>query len=311
MANRFIRISLLYINMKILHTEITPLTNEFLHIDLRNQLFLSSPFHTHPSFHSHPELELVFIAEGFGKRIIGNKIESFEAGDMVFVGSNLPHVWLSDASFYEEGSNLRSTVIVTYFNPEMFQLFFDTVKEFKEIKEMIRQAAQGLRITGKTRTLIAKKLILLANKTGFEKIHGFMQIMHLISITEEKSFIINTEEQVMGEYENDRLIEVIKFVKANLGENINLKQVAEIACMTEQSFCRFFKTRLQKNFSQYLAELRMVYASSLLLKAVDKTISEIACNCGYGSSSHFCKVFKDHYGQSPFQYKNNIPKMAK
>ena len=298
--------------MKLLHTEITPLTNEFLHIDLRNQLFLSSPYHSHPSFHAHPELELVFIVEGFGKRIIGNKVEPFESGDMVFIGSNVAHVWLSDASFYEENTALRSTVIVTYFNPTIFQLFFDTVKEFKEIKEMIRHAAKGIRITGKTRTLIAKKLILLASKTGFEKVHGFLQIMHLISITDDKSFIINIEEnEVESECDNDRLVNVIKFVKANLSENITLKQVAKIACMTEPSFCRFFKSRLKKNFSHYLEELRMIYASNLLVENPNKTISETASACGYLSSSHFCKVFKNHYEQSPFQYKSSIPKMTK
>ena len=297
--------------MKLLHTEITPLTNEFLHIDIRNQLFLSSPYHSQPSFHAHPELELVFVVEGFGKRIIGNKLEPFESGDMVFIGSNVAHVWLSDASFYEENTALRSTVIVTYFNPTIFQLFFDTVKEFKEIKEMIRHAAKGIRITGKTRTLIAKKLMLLASKTGFEKVHGFLQIMHLISITEDKSFIINIEEnEAENEYDNDRLVNVIKFVKTNLSENITLKQVAKIACMTEQSFCRFFKNRLKKNFTQYLEELRMAYASNLLVENANKTISETACACGYSSSSHFCKVFKDHFGQSPFQYKISIPKMA-
>ena len=297
--------------MKLLHTEITPLTNEFLRIDLRNQLFLSSPYHNRPSLHSHPELELVFIVEGFGKRIIGNKVEPFESGDMVFIGSDVAHVWLSDAAFYEENTTLRSTVIVTYFNPAIFQLFFDTVKEFKEIKEMIRHAAKGIRITGKTRTLIAKKLMLLASKTGFEKVHGFLQIMHLISVTNDKSFIINIEEnKANNEYDNDRLVSVIKFVKANLSENITLKQVAKIACMTESSFCRFFKSRLKKNFSQYLEELRMVYASTLLLENPNKTISETASACGYSSSSHFCKVFKDHHGQSPFQYKSGIPKTA-
>jgi AraC-like DNA-binding protein len=297
--------------MKLIHTEITPLINDFLHIDLRNQPFLSSPFHTQPSFHAHPELELVFVLKGFGKRIIGNKVEPFQSGDMVFIGSYVPHVWLSDASFYEGNSKLHSTVIVTYFNPLVFQQFFDNVKEFDNIKEMIRQASRGIRILGETRNNIAEKLMLLSSKTGFEKVEGLLQIMHMISISEDKSFIVNDENNKLDRFDSDRLIDVIKFVKANLDEHIFLKQVAEIACMTEQSFCRFFKNRTKKNFFQYLEDLRMSHASELLIQSTGKSISVIAYACGYNSSSHFCKVFKDHYGQSPYQYRCSINKGTK
>ena len=297
--------------MRLLHTEITPLINEFLHIDLRNQPFLSCPFHTRPTFHSHPELELVFILEGFGKRIIGNKVEPFESGDMVFIGSYVPHVWLSDTSFYEENSSLHSTVIVTYFNPIVFQQFFDAVKEFDNIKEMIRQAARGIRILGETRNIIAEKLMELSSKKGFEKVDGFLQILNLISTSEDNSSIDNNENNKFGRFDSDRLIDVIKFVQANLDEHISLKQVAEIACMTEQSFCRFFKNRTKKNFFQYLEDLRMAHACELLIQSSDKSISDIAYACGYNSSSHFCKVFKDHYGRSPYQYKCSINKGTK
>lgn len=295
--------------MRLLHTEITPLINDFLHIDLRNQPFLSSP-HTQSSFHAHPELELVFVLKGFGKRIIGNKVEDFESGDMVFIGSYVPHVWLSDASFYEENSKLHSTVIITYFNPIVFQQFFDALKEFDNIKEMIRQASRGIRILGETRNIIAEKLMSLSSKTGFEKVDSFLQIMNLISTSKDNIFIDNNENNKFDRFDSDRMIDVIKFVKANLDEHISLKQVAEIACMTEQSFCRFFKNRTKKNFLQYLVDLRMVHACELLIQSSDKSISDIANACGYNYSSHFCKIFKDHYGQSPYQYRYSINKKA-
>ncbi len=63
--------------IKLLQKEITPLINEFLHIDVRNQSFLSSPFYTNTSFHAHSELELVFIFVGAGKRIIWQQSRIF------------------------------------------------------------------------------------------------------------------------------------------------------------------------------------------------------------------------------------------
>lgn len=291
--------------MKLLKTEITPLINDVMHVDFREQPFLWSPYHTQPSFHSHPELELVFVIEGYGKRIIGNKIEPFESGDMVFIGSNVPHLWLSDPAFYEENSGLRSKVIVSYFNPKTFLQIFESIKEFEGIREMIKQSSKGIRIFGETRNIIAKKLIALSNINGFEKVEGLLQIMHLISVSTEKEFIVNNEPDHYDDLYPDRLVNVIKFVKENLHEQISLRQVADIACMTEQSFSRFFKKRTKKSFMQFLNDLRIAQACQLLIQS-NKPVSDIANLCGYNSSSHFCKVFKDHIGVSPFQYRNSV-----
>ncbi len=295
--------------MRLLHTEITPLTNEFLCIELRDQQFFQSPYYSQPVFHAHPELELVLILEGYGTRIIGDTVEPFEAGDMVFIGSNVPHVWLSDEAFYKENSKLHSRLIITYFNPNKFKEVFESVKEFESIRDIIRQASKGIKIFGETRKIIADKLFDISSKSGFEKIDGLLQIMNLISISQERSFIINKELDDSDQQYSDRLIEVIKFIKENLHNQISLKQVSEIACMTEQSFCRFFRNRTKKSFSQYLLDQRISYACKLLIQS-DKSISEISDLCGYKSSSHFCKVFKDQINQSPYQYKRSLQRKA-
>ncbi|MRG45253.1 helix-turn-helix domain-containing protein [Chitinophaga sp. SYP-B3965] len=291
--------------MRLLRTEITPLINDALFVEYRDQPYLASPFHGQPCFHAHPELELVLILEGYGKRIIGDKVEPFESGDMVFIGSNVPHIWLSDPAFYKEDPSLKSRVIVTYFNPSIFQQMFDSVKEFEGIREMIAQASKGIKIFGETRRIIAEKLEHLAAVKGFEKIEALLRIMHLISISSEKVFIADTEVNEFENQHSDKLMDVITFIKCNLHEQISLKQVAGIACLTEQSFCRYFKKRTKMSFSQYLLELRMNHARKVLIES-DKPISEVASMCGYNSSSHFCKVFRDYTGQSPYQYKSGI-----
>lgn len=295
--------------MKLLHTEITTLTGEFLCIEQRHQQFLQSPYFSQPVFHEHPELELVYILEGFGTRIIGNTVEPFEAGDMVFLGPNVPHVWLSDQSFYKEDANLTSRVIVTYFNLNKFKEAFESVKEFSSIKRMINNAARGIRIMGHTRDRIGDKLSELTRKTGFEKIEGILHIMHLISLSSETCHIIGNEANEVEVAHSDRLIQVIKFTKENLDRPIALKEVADIACMTVQSFCRFFRGRTQKSFSEFLAAQRISYACSLLIQT-DKSILDVSDMCGYNSSSHFCKVFKEQMNQSPYQYRRKLQRKA-
>lgn len=289
--------------MKLLRTEITPLINEPLHIDAREQPFLWSPFHTQPAFHSHPEMELTFVEEGFGKRIVGNNVEPFEAGDMVLIGPNVPHLWLSDPAFYQPGSSLQSKVIVTYFNPSVFNQLFDTLKEFDQIKQLIQEAAKGISIYGHTRNVIAKRLRALSRVSGFEKVNGLLLIMHLISISRDKRFILSYEAVTPNNRESDKLVMVVNFVKANLHKPIFLQEVAELACMTEPSFSRYFKQRMKKNFSVFLMELRMERAKELLVQS-DKAVKEIAHLCGYDSLAHFYKIFKSYAGMSPAQYKS-------
>lgn len=287
--------------MRLLQTQITPFVNNFLHIDVREQPFLYCPLHGEASFHAHPELELVFILEGYGKRIIGNKVTHYEAGDMVFIGSGVPHIWLSDSAYYKQDSTLRSKVIVTYINPKVFESMFIHIKELDGVKEMINQASKGINIFGNTRNIIAEKLFALSSKIGFEKVDGLLQIMHLISVSTEKSFILNEEHSSTSGL-SGRMNDVIEFIKCNLHEQISLKQVADVACLTVPSFCRFFKKRTKMTFFQYLTNVRMAHACKLLIE-VDKPVSYIANMCGYISDSHFCKVFKDHIGQSPYQFK--------
>ncbi len=288
--------------MKLLCTEISPLINSSFFIEKRERDFFSSPFHTQPSFHSHPELELVYIMEGYGKRIIGNKVESFNSGDMVFIGSNVPHIWLSDETFYKENSILYSKSIVSYIHPKIFKEVFTHIEELSSIKNMIERASRGIRIIGETRDKIAERLQTCVAKTGFEKFNEFLTILYLISISEETTHIIDEESASIKNAHSDRLIEVIKYIKDNFSEPISLKEVSKIACMTEQSFCRYFKNRTQKSFSEYLLNLRMSHACQLLI-SVDKSISDIAFSCGYRSTSHFCQVFKDEIGVTPHQYK--------
>ncbi|MFA6944508.1 MAG: AraC family transcriptional regulator [Pedobacter sp.] len=295
--------------MRLLQTEITPFINNSLHVELRDQTYLFSPLHGRPCYHSHPELELVFIIEGYGKRIIGNKVTQYESGDMVFIGPDVPHLWLSDPVFYKKDSTLRSRVIVMYINPKIFEPMLASVTEFDGLKEMFQQATKGINIFGDTRNIISEKLIALASKTGFEKANGLLEIMHLISISQDRNFIDNKELTAPSGLNSDRLIDVIKFIKDNIHEPISLKQVAEVACMAIPSFCRFFKNRTKMRFSEYLVDARMTYACKLLIE-LDKPISEIAYMCGYNSNSHFCKVFKDHTRQSPYQYKCSMSKSS-
>ena len=171
--------------MKIEKTKITSYLNSSVSVISREESFFQSPFH------SHPELELVYIKESYGKRIVGNSVEPFVSGDMVFLGSDIPHVWLNDEIYYQGINKLKAKAIVVYFNKDLFGPAFYELKETQKINTLFNQGVRGLSITGKTNELIAKKLEKLVQKKNFEIIIGLFEILSILSESTDFSFVNN------------------------------------------------------------------------------------------------------------------------
>jgi AraC-like DNA-binding protein len=285
--------------MKVLQTEISPRINSFLSLIERDDAFFKAPFHFHP------EMELVYILESFGKRIIGDNIEPFGQGDMVFIGSNLPHLWMNDEIFYNGIPGLKAKAIVFYFNKNIFSPAFYEMKEAFRMNEFFQNAEKGMRIHGETKEMVAEKFKCLLQKKDFEKTVGLLEILHVLSLSKDISFITSDGYHAQLKHaETDRLCPVYKYVQDHFKENISLGTIANISNLTPQSFCRLFKKRTGKSFVEYLNEVRVAAACKYLLDT-DWSISEIAYNCGYKTVSNFNKLFKSITRTSPKIYRTN------
>lgn len=285
--------------MKLEKTKISSYLNSAISVLSREEPFFQAPFH------SHPELELVYVKESFGKRIIGNSVANFESGDLVFLGSDIPHVWLNDEIYYHN-NKLKAKAIVVYFNKDIFGPAFYELKEAQKINTLFEKAKKGLSITGKTNKLIAKKLEKLVTKQDFEVIIGLFEILSLLSATTDFDFINNeTYTPTNDSFKKDRLSDVYQYVKENYKKEISLDEVAQIANLTPTSFCRMFKSKTKKNFIEYLNEIRISNACKLLIET-DMSVSEIAYECGYKTVSNFNKLFKKNTANTPKEYQNKI-----
>lgn len=286
--------------MKIEKTKITSYLNSSISVISREESFFQSPFH------SHPELELVYIKESYGKRIVGNSVAPFESGDMVFLGSDIPHVWLNDEIYYQGINKLKAKAIVVYFNKDLFGPAFYELKEAQKINALFNQGARGLSINGKTNKLIAKKLEKLVKKKNFEIIIGLFEILSILSESTDLTFVNNEAYSPIKNdlAKNDRLSDVFEYVGKNYKEDISLVEIAKIANLTPTSFCRMFKLKAKKPFVEYLNEIRVSNACKLLLET-DMGMSEIAYECGYKTASNFNRLFKKLTGTTPKEYKKN------
>ena len=221
--------------MKPLFTQIGKTPQDNLIVVKREVPYWDTPFHFHP------ECELVYTLSGTGKRIIGDSIEVFGPGDMVFLGPNIPHVWYSDPSFYKNDNNRQAVAIVVYFSKEILGEKFFQLEETQQLKEFLKKAERGLKIQGRTFEQIAEMLSNMVEGNGMQKIVGLMQVLERLAGSEEvRSLASITYKNSYDTKDNHKIDEVFLYLNKNFMRDISMPEVAELCHMTPQSFCRFF-----------------------------------------------------------------------
>jgi AraC-like DNA-binding protein len=267
----------------------------------RNVPYFSTPFHFHP------ECELVYILEGTGKRIVGDNVAPFSAGEIIFLGPNVPHVWYSDKSYYARNSPLTSRAIVLYFNKDIFGQNFYELNETQVLKKLFHKAERGLQVTGDASIRLGKLMEQMTKKKNLDRITTLLQILQLLASTRDFQQLASIGYQhSYASKDNHKIDEVFRYVSQHFARQITLEEIASFCNLTPQSFCRFFKKRTQKTFIDFVNEVRISHATKLMAEKEDLSISEIAYGCGFNNISYFIKAFKSNTGVTPKQYRNKI-----
>lgn len=262
---------------------------------------LQEPFFD-PNWHFHPHYQLFTVIKGTGTRFIGDDIRHFEEGDTVFLGPNMPHLWRSDRNYFEKESQLQTEGIVVYFKEDFLGNDFFEKPEMFDIKSFLKNSERGLDITGTLGAEMVRDLNELLGLTGFEGISKLLNILHKLSVTNDYQYISSTNYTNTHKIsETERMRIVHEYVLKHFKENINLSTVASLSNMTEAAFCRYFKSRTNKTFSDFVKEIRIGNACKML-QDENKSISQTCYESGYNTVSNFNNQFKSLKGVSPLQY---------
>jgi len=250
-------------------------------------------------WHYHPEFELTYIVKGNGYRIVGNSYEPFADGDLVLLGSNLPHTWSGKAD-----GDINSDAVVIQFSSEFISSFL----EFNEsilIKKMLENSLRGINFDPDEQ--LVSKIIELTETNGVNRILKLISILDILSKEQIKLIAPNTFHNVVSKKSEVRINKVCLFIQNNFHNKIYLKEVADLIYLTESNFCKFFKKATGKTFSDYLNEIRINDACRLLVQS-EKTVSQISYECGFETLSYFNRVFLKKKSVTPSKYKINNTK---
>jgi AraC-like DNA-binding protein len=252
-------------------------------------------------WHFHPELELTLVIKSFGQRQVGDSVENFWPGDLVLVGSNLPHVWKNDVIFNDE--NLKAKAIVVKFLPDFAGKDFFERPEMKRIQTLIKKYSNyGVKLVGSLRSEIEKIMLTLPNAEESSRIIYLLTILDLISKSDEYVLLSNITYHNEKAKSNYRINIVLNYLMDHYSEDIQLETIASLVNMNKNAFCRFFKKSTRKNLFQVIQEIRINNACQKLIET-DLSVLEVCFDTGFGNISGFNKTFKKIKGINPLGYK--------
>ena len=262
---------------------------------------LKEPFFD-PNWHFHPHYQLFTVIKGTGTRFIGDDIRHFNVGDTVFLAPNMPHLWRSDREYFEKDSQLMTEGIVVYFKEDFLGSEFFEKSEMYDIKTLLKKSERGLDLTGQLKEELVNDLKNLPVDSGFQGIIKILSILDKLSKSTDYQYIASTTYSNTHKIsETERMRRVHEYVLKHFKENINLSTVASLSNMTDAAFCRYFKSRTNKTFSDFVKEIRIGNACKIL-QDENKSISQTCYESGYNTVSNFNNQFKSLKGISPKQY---------
>lgn len=257
-------------------------------------------------WHYHTEVELIHFKRGNGTQFIGDSIKRFRSGDVVLIGANLPHYWRFDDVYFDEHIPTTADVRVIHFNENFWGDAFLNLPENKNLKHILEKAKRGIQIGGAVKGDIAAILERILHVEGTKKIILLIEALISIGNSDQNKllssigFTPNFEET-----EKDRIHAIYEFSLANFKRKILTQEVADIANVSVNYFCRYFKTRTRKTYSQFINEIRIGHACKLLIEN-KINVKQICYESGFYNFASFHKYFKSITGKSPLPYQKEF-----
>ncbi len=258
--------------------------------------------HFHNRWHYHDEYELVYIIKSTGLQFTGDHIRKFSPGELTILGNRLPHNWINDDEYYNYESDLMAEAIILHVQRQFIHNDFMKLPMMKSLSLLFKDACHGILIPDVS--LRAKEILLnLPQLEGLDKGLQILELFRELSETPSKCFLAsNGYIENMMNHSTERLFKVYDYIANNFTGKIRLGELADIAHMTPNAFCSYFRKKTSKTIFDYITEMRIGYARKLLINS-EIPIGDVALRSGFQSISLFNRQFKKSGGMTPLRYR--------
>jgi AraC-like DNA-binding protein len=254
-------------------------------------------------FHLHDEFELIAIIKSHGKLYVGNNVTNFSDGDLFLFSPGLPHCFYNTRGF-EKGAEMAHAVVI-FFKKDFLGSEFFKRTEVVQLSGLIRKSEYGAQVLNPSRTLL-NKLINLKKKRNLERLGDFLLILN--ELAGKKAIkLLSTENLIAASSLSETKVinDVYRYVAENFQKEITFSTAASVANMQRAAFCRYFRRKTKKKFTEFVNETRIMHARKLLAET-DKTIIEVAFDCGYKNTSYFNRQFRIICNSAPSEFREQV-----
>lgn len=255
--------------------------------------------------HTHDFLEVNIIVNGVGRHYIESTSVPAKAGDIFVIHPNVSHGYYNEQDL-DVLNILLSRKFLKRFSEDLVRL--PAYRVLFEIEPVLRKKVNSnlyVTLLPEQLSYVMKIYNLYAEKNyDFESEGKYIRTnavcLELCSYLCEcaESFLENDTKQAA----NKSVLRSIEYIKNNISQEISISEVAKMTYLSRSTYERHFKALTGATPIQYLQNCRLEAAKDMLLDS-QKSIDEVAYECGFYDTSHLSKLFKKHYGISPSQYK--------
>ncbi len=252
------------------------------------------------TLHQHEEIQMSLILSGEGSLIVGDAITNYKANDILVFGSRVPHVLKSTPS------SSASYMISIFFTEKSFGDGFFELAEFSDISIFFNSLPYGIKVLSEKEALKEQFLAILKKKNRLDRFMFFLQILQLFGKADTETISSSITRKNYTDHEGKRIADIFQFVMNHFYRDMSLQEVSNVANMTPNAFCRYFKQHTNKTFFQFLTEVRIENSCRILSKEPDISIAEASYFSGFKNLSNFNRKFKLIKGITPSKFRKNL-----
>ncbi|HEV7382016.1 MAG TPA: AraC family transcriptional regulator, partial [Dyadobacter sp.] len=233
----------------------------------------------------------------------GNYMQRFESGDVYIIGANQSHIFKNDESYFDPEESKQIHSVSIFFNPHQLMTNILNLPEMNGIRKFVDGLHNGFQIPKESAELIKTIIKEVMQAKDSLRVASFITLLHQFSIARGmQPLSTNNSEHIISEVEGIRMDQIFQYLVTNYKNHISLNEISEVANLTPQAFCRYFKKHTDKTFVSFLNELRVNEACKMIVSGKFDSFSEVSYQTGFDNVTNFNRVFKKTIGKSPREY---------
>ncbi|MEZ4992652.1 MAG: AraC family transcriptional regulator [Saprospiraceae bacterium] len=250
-------------------------------------------------WHFHPEYELVFLDGADGTRHVGHHISRYKQNDLVFIGSNIPHL------NFDYGIKTDYEKLVLHIRADFLAGALVHSPELAGIQQLFAESAYGIAFSRACKEKMGARVKGLAELSGFRLFIEVLEVLTLLAADEQRQLLHERPfEHFYKPKEQDRLEQIFQYIETHYQRKISVEEAAAVCSLSYAAFCRYFKKMTRLTFTEFLNHYRVNQAKKLLLR--DKNVTETCFACGFESLSYFNRTFRKITGDNPLAFKKKF-----